>query len=190
MYWLRLGGAALSQVMSIIHLNHREQKVDILKIVWSDFRPYRVDIRSIIAAHISDNIVFLLSTIQYHSSIIIHHSFINIINYHYIWWIFSTERQSATKQRIYLPLFDQAQCIEQYRAIRIDVDGTQLCAGGIDQQDTCDGDSGNALMKVASSTWIVEGVVSYGRSCGVQDRPAIYTRVSAFDQWIRSRLRP
>lgn len=99
------------------------------------------------------------------------------------------ERQSATKQSVELPLFDQAQCTQRYRTVGIDVGETQLCAGGIYAQDTCDGDSGNSLMKVSSNVWVVEGIVSFGRGCGVQDWPAVYTRVSAFDQWIRYHLR-
>lgn len=99
-------------------------------------------------------------------------------------------RQSATKQKVYLPLFDQGQCIEQYQQIGIAVDEKQLCAGGVEKQDTCDGDSGNALMKIVSNSWIIEGIVSYGRSCGVAELPAVYTRVSAFEQWIRSNMRP
>lgn len=99
-------------------------------------------------------------------------------------------RQSATKQSVELPLFDQALCTQRYRTVGIDVGELQLCAGGIYAQDTCDGDSGNSLMKIVSNAWVVEGIVSYGRGCGVQDWPAVYTRVSAFDQWIRSHLKP
>lgn len=101
-----------------------------------------------------------------------------------------TEYQSSTKQRIYLPLYDQEQCIQQYQEIEVAVGDTQFCAGGIKGQDTCEGDSGNALMRIASSSWVVEGVVSYGRSCGVSDRPAVYTKVFAFTEWILSNLKP
>lgn len=102
----------------------------------------------------------------------------------------SVERQSSTKQSVELPLYDQARCIERYRMVGIYVSDTQLCAGGIHAKDTCDGDSGHSLMKISSNSWIVEGIVSFGRGCGQQDWPAVYTRVSVFDQWIRRNLRP
>lgn len=89
-----------------------------------------------------------------------------------------------------LPLFDQAQCIQRYRSVGIAVGDSQLCAGGVYAKDTCDGDSGNSLMKISGNVWVVEGIVSFGRGCGVEDWPAVYTRVASFDQWIRYQLKP
>lgn len=89
-----------------------------------------------------------------------------------------------------LPLFDQRKCVEQYRSVGINVGNSQMCAGGVYAQDTCDGDSGNSLMRFASNAWVVEGIVSFGRGCGVENWPAVYTRVASYDQWIRSHMRP
>lgn len=38
--------------------------------------------------------------------------------------------------------------------------------------------------------WIAEGVVSFGYLCGLQDWPAIYTKVSAYTEWIEKHIRP
>lgn len=85
---------------------------------------------------------------------------------------------------------DQGSCAARYNTLGIFVSDNQLCAGGIYAQDTCDGDSGNPLMKVAGNYWIVEGIVSFGRGCGLEDWPAVYTRVANYEDWIRSQLRP
>lgn len=98
--------------------------------------------------------------------------------------------QSTTKQKIYLPLYDQVNCVGQYRAVNSVVNGKQFCAGGINREDTCDGDSGNALVRIVAGSWIAEGIVSYGLGCGLPDQPGVYTKVTEFDYWIRSNLKP
>ncbi|XP_047478379.1 mucin-5AC-like isoform X2 [Penaeus chinensis] len=52
-------------------------------------------------------------------------------------------------------------------------------------KDTCQGDSGGPLVaKLCDGTWAQIGVVSYGFRCAVPDNPGVYTRVSAFANWI------
>lgn len=68
-------------------------------------------------------------------------------------------------------------------------DYTQLYASGIEGQDTCEGNSGNALVKIQSSSWVLEGVMSYRQNCWEQNRQPVCIAVSSFDQWIRSNLR-
>lgn len=84
-------------------------------------------------------------------------------------------------------------CKEIYeRANRI-VTEKQLCAGGLEGQDSCRGDSGGALMGRVDATknWMAVGVVSYGPSpCGTAGWPGVYTRVTAFTDWIMSKLQP
>lgn len=45
-------------------------------------------------------------------------------------------------------------------------------------------------MRLTNNYWVVEGIVSFGRACGLEEWPAVYTRVKSFENWIRSRLRP
>jgi secreted trypsin-like serine protease len=68
-----------------------------------------------------------------------------------------------------------------------------LCAGvssgGI---DSCAGDSGGPLMGVPTSGqgWVQVGLVSYGpQSCGTAKEFAVYTRISAYRQWIGEKTR-
>lgn len=100
------------------------------------------------------------------------------------------ERQSSIKQRVDLPVVDQATCAAKYNTLGIDIIDAQVCAGGQYGQDTCDGDSGNPLMRTSNNYWVVEGIVSFGRACGLDEWPAVYTRVTSFDSWIKYNLRP
>lgn len=75
----------------------------------------------------------------------------------------------------------------------------QLCAGASDfpERDTCSGDSGSPML---NSKGVQIGVVSYGggpgekmegpgRICGDPDYPGVYTRVSAFKEFIQEHVK-
>ena len=54
--------------------------------------------------------------------------------------------------------------------------------------DTCQGDSGGPIMyySQAQRAWVLAGITSYGRGCGLPNYAGVYTRVSAYMDWIRS----
>lgn len=99
-------------------------------------------------------------------------------------------RQSNTKQKLELPIVDHSVCRDKFATARTYIDDTQFCAGGTYIEDTCDGDSGGPLMKFTDNYWVVEGIVSFGRACGLEGWPGVYTRVSSFEDWIKSTMRP
>lgn len=65
-----------------------------------------------------------------------------------------------------------------------------MCAGGVEDKDSCGGDSGGPLMntgRVRSGKLAIiqQGIVSYGpKRCGIGTYPGVYTRVSHFMNWI------
>ena len=47
------------------------------------------------------------------------------------------------------------------------------------------GDSGGPLVaKMCDGRWAQVGIVSYGEGCAFKDSPGVYTRVSAYADWI------
>lgn len=74
----------------------------------------------------------------------------------------------------------------KYWADRFDVTDAQVCAG-VPQggRDTCQGDSGGPLVKIDVNGCPYQvGVVSWGVGCAREATPGIYTRVSAYRDWI------
>lgn len=98
-------------------------------------------------------------------------------------------RQSTRKQEVELPVVNHRMCRNKFKELGISLSKDQLCAGGVWGYDTCDGDSGNPLMKFTAHGWVVHGIVSFGRGCGLDDFPAVYTKVANYDDWIRRNIR-
>ncbi|XP_029001418.1 elastase-1-like [Betta splendens] len=65
---------------------------------------------------------------------------------------------------------------------------TMVCAGGDGVISGCQGDSGGPLSCYSDGAWRVHGVVSYGPAgqCNQVTKPTVFTRVSAFEDWIYS----
>nr|XP_031319975.1 chymotrypsin-C isoform X1 [Camelus dromedarius] len=65
---------------------------------------------------------------------------------------------------------------------------TMVCAGGDGVISACNGDSGGPLncQAESSSIWEVRGIVSFGSglSCNTLKKPTVFTRVSAYIDWI------
>ncbi|XP_050070106.1 serine protease easter-like [Anopheles maculipalpis] len=83
-------------------------------------------------------------------------------------------------------------CRQQYPEANIDQ--TQVCAGGKVNMDSCRGDSGGPLMYVGQrngeGVLYLGGVVSFGKRCGLEGVPGVYTRVNQYIEWIVSNLEP
>uniref|UniRef100_A0A6P4EDR9 Serine protease easter-like n=1 Tax=Drosophila rhopaloa TaxID=1041015 RepID=A0A6P4EDR9_DRORH len=100
------------------------------------------------------------------------------------------EISSPTKQKVLVPLWKYDKCRKIYLSAKIAVGPSQICAGGEDLVDSCNGDSGGPLMSFHKGVWVLQGIVSFGYRCGAKNWPAIYTNVSVYDSWIREKMRP
>lgn len=64
-----------------------------------------------------------------------------------------------------------------------------ICASYKDTRDACQSDSGGPLMQFASKKAIAIGIVSYGIGCATRGIPGLYTRTSAYSDWIEDIVR-
>lgn len=64
-----------------------------------------------------------------------------------------------------------------------------ICAGHLDgKRDACNGDSGGPLACNINGTYMLLGLVSWGKSCGKPRQPGVYTHIQHYLDWIQSVL--
>lgn len=82
-------------------------------------------------------------------------------------------------------VIDGEQCKQNYSGVAAINSTVMLCAGSnVANKDACQGDSGGPLFQTQNGRPIQVGVVSFGEKCGVIKYPGVYTRVSAYKDWI------
>nr|XP_055222613.1 serine protease 33 [Gorilla gorilla gorilla] len=98
-------------------------------------------------------------------------------------------------QGVRVPLLDSRTCDGLYhvgadvpQAERILLPGS-LCAGYTQgHKDACQGDSGGPLTCLQSGSWVLVGVVSWGKGCALPSRPGVHTNVATYSPWIQARV--
>ncbi|XP_046409252.1 uncharacterized protein LOC124174198 [Ischnura elegans] len=110
------------------------------------------------------------------------------------------EDPSQELLKVELDVFDVAQCNETFETeikttnqLKRGIDSTMICAGILKGgKDTCQGDSGGPLQSTNSwkCQYYVWGITSFGKVCAFANSPSIYTRVSAYVEWIESIVWP
>lgn len=133
--------------------------------------------------------------------------------------LFLTATFSNVKLKLAVPGVPNSYCNTVYQSRnRISISSNQLCAGGGAGKDSCQGDSGGAVIEAnftkknlkknlrilclqqlmyvdrsdpKRSYWYCAGIVSFGSTpCGQQGVPGVYTRVSAYTDWIVKNIKP
>jgi secreted trypsin-like serine protease len=87
-----------------------------------------------------------------------------------------------------VPLVSTPVCARSYQGSS--VGGGQLCAGfAVGKRDSCQGDSGGPLVAVDADACPYQvGVVSWGKGCAEPENYGIYTRISAYADWLKERV--
>ncbi|KAJ3654559.1 hypothetical protein Zmor_013738 [Zophobas morio] len=107
------------------------------------------------------------------------------------WGKTKTENETSIKMKVSIPPYPHHNCTKKYSKLKVPMKiiDKQLCAGGQRNKDSCAGDSGGPLMLVVNGTrWFAAGVVSYGRRCGKEGWPAIYTNIMSYNDWIKNTM--
>uniref|UniRef100_A0A3P8VWF6 trypsin n=1 Tax=Cynoglossus semilaevis TaxID=244447 RepID=A0A3P8VWF6_CYNSE len=84
-------------------------------------------------------------------------------------------------------LINQEKCVDS-TVYGKNVDNSMFCAGHLmGGVDSCQGDSGGPLTCKTNNASVVYGLVSWGDKCGKANKPGVYTRVTHFLDWIKSK---
>nr|CAI5869842.1 unnamed protein product [Callosobruchus analis] len=88
-----------------------------------------------------------------------------------------------------VPVHDNAVCRKKY-GHSVHIRSGHLCAGHLDgSSGTCVGDSGGPLQcALGDGRWILAGITSFGSGCAKPGFPDVYTRLSYYLPWIKSKM--
>jgi len=102
----------------------------------------------------------------------------------------------TTMHKVDVPIVNDRQCENSLKdAIRsqgqtafansLRLHSSEICAGGEQGKDACEGDGGAPLVcEGMSGHWYVIGIVTWGVDCGLPGVPGVYARVRHFRNWI------
>ncbi len=112
----------------------------------------------------------------------------------------------AAAQRLleaHVPEIAASDCALSYRSAypgaALRIDATTLCAGppretlerfGGPERDSCEGDSGGPLARWTAEGPVIVGLVSWGAPTCAGGLAGVYTRISAYADWIRQTVQP
>ncbi|XP_029923203.1 transmembrane protease serine 13a [Myripristis murdjan] len=98
-------------------------------------------------------------------------------------------RGSKDLMEVTVDIIDRTVCNSR-NVYRGAVSKNMLCAGDLNGgKDSCQGDSGGPLVCQGNDQrWYVVGITSWGESCGLRNKPGVYTNVPEVLPWIYSKM--
>lgn len=100
---------------------------------------------------------------------------------------------SNIPKKINLPIVNSITCVQTSESLFKAVSNRTFCAGTLEGDGPCHGDSGGGLTLYRNNRWILRGIVSAGLSdansgaCKLMDY-VVFTDVSLFRTWIQSNI--
>jgi secreted trypsin-like serine protease len=86
-------------------------------------------------------------------------------------------------------------CAAAYKALPADtgfrdlaIGKSNICASSPRVRDACQGDSGGPLLMRDAASLVQVGIVSFGYGCAVPGFAGVYTKVTAFSDWISGQI--
>ncbi|XDV11711.1 hypothetical protein PO909_000569 [Leuciscus waleckii] len=91
-------------------------------------------------------------------------------------------------QEVKIPIVNNSVCNNTYGGINVSITNNMICAGLLNQggKGPCQGDSGGPMASRKGSLWIQSGIVSFSAGCADPNYPGVYSRVSQYQDWIKS----
>ena len=108
----------------------------------------------------------------------------------------TTGKSKSVMRKVDVPLYNEAKCEQQLKgalardgkqsaSASLKLHASEICAGGEEGKDACDGDGGAPLVcKATTGRWFVVGLVAWGVNCAQTDVPGVYARVTYFKDWL------
>jgi hypothetical protein len=100
---------------------------------------------------------------------------------------FNDPKVPTSLMQVEVPLVSLSACQRAYGGRGGLIDERTICAGeSTGGKDACTGDSGGPLVvRKPDGEYVQVGIVSWGQGCGLADFFGVYTRVSAFINWMQ-----
>jgi secreted trypsin-like serine protease len=93
----------------------------------------------------------------------------------------------AELQQLAIFNFNDGRCGKELKLAKVADPKFTICAGSKGAiEDSCTGDSGGPLTRLTGGKRVLVGIVSVGVGCAIKGKAAIYTRVSAYYNWINA----